>query len=205
MIKVLIVDDSPFIRIALRKVLSSAPDIEVVGEASNGKEAIRLTEALRPDVVTLDINMPVMDGLEALGEIVRRCPECRVLMVSALTKEGARETIEALNRGALDFITKPSDYKDLFAFKEEIIGKISSRGDLHRGTPDPQLRSVQTSRRLPLSGACSHPHARHLHRHLRATSGRPVQASCEGSSGGRGYRGGKGVYFQRKGAHDTPG
>ncbi len=124
MIRVLIVDDSPFIRIALRKVLSSAPDIEVVGEASNGEEAIRLTEALKPDVVTLDINMPVMDGLEALGEIVKRCPTCRVLMVSALTKEGARETIEALDRGALDFITKPSDYKDLFAFREEIIGKV---------------------------------------------------------------------------------
>ncbi len=124
MIKVLIVDDSPFIRIALRKILSSAEDIEVIGEASNGKEAVELVGKLKPDVVTLDINMPIMDGLEALENIMRIDPQCRVLMVSALTKEGARETIEALNKGAVDFITKPTDYKELFTFREEILGKV---------------------------------------------------------------------------------
>ncbi len=123
-IRVLIVDDSPFIRVALRKLLSSAEDIEVIGEASNGKEAIRLAKELKPDIITLDINMPIMDGLTALTEIKKVCPECKVLMVSALTKEGARETIEALNRGAVDFITKPTDYNELFAFKDEIINKI---------------------------------------------------------------------------------
>ncbi len=124
MIKVLIVDDSPFVRIALRKLLSSEEDIKVVGEASNGKEAIALAESLKPDVITLDINMPIMDGLTALEHIKRVCPTCKVIMISALTKEGARETIEALNKGAVDFITKPSGFDELFAFKDEIIGKI---------------------------------------------------------------------------------
>ncbi len=126
MIRVLIVDDSPFVRLALKKLLSSEKDIEVVGEASNGKEAVELVKTLRPDVITLDINMPVMDGLTALAEIRKVCPECKVIMISALTKEGARETIEALNRGAFDFITKPTDYQELFNFKEEILGKIRS-------------------------------------------------------------------------------
>lgn len=124
MIRVLVVDDSPFVRIALKKLLSSEEDIEVVGEASNGKEAVKLVEALKPDVVTLDINMPVMNGLEALSKIRKVCPECRVLMVSALTKEGAEETMEAFRRGAVDFITKPADYQELFHFKDEIVGKV---------------------------------------------------------------------------------
>ncbi len=126
MIRVLIVDDSPFIRLALRKLLSSDEEIKVVGEASNGREAVELVKSVRPDVITLDINMPVMDGLTALEEIRRTCPECKVLMISALTKEGAKETIEALNRGAFDFITKPAEYRELLSFKDEIIGKVKA-------------------------------------------------------------------------------
>ncbi len=126
MIKVLVVDDSPFIRLALKKLLSSEQDIEVVGEASNGKEAIELVRTLKPDVITLDINMPIMDGLTALGEIKKVCPGCKVIMISALTKEGAEETMEALRRGAFDFITKPTDYQELFNFKDEIIEKIKA-------------------------------------------------------------------------------
>ena len=133
MIRVLIVDDSPFIRIALKKVLSQDGEIEVVGEAGNGKEAIREAERLKPDVITLDINMPVMDGLSALEEIGKVCPDCGVLMVSALTKEGAEETIEALNKGAVDFITKPSDYQELFNFREEIIAKVKAVYGAKRG------------------------------------------------------------------------
>ncbi len=141
MIRVLIVDDSPFIRVALRKILSKDPEIEVVGEAGNGREAIRQAEALKPDVITLDINMPIMDGLTALEEINGLCPDCGVLMVSALTKEGAEETMQALRRGAVDFITKPKDYQELFSFGEEIISKVKAvfyakrgRSEVRRGT-----------------------------------------------------------------------
>jgi two-component system chemotaxis response regulator CheB len=124
MIRVLVVDDSPFVRLALKKILESAEDIEVVGEASNGREAVEKVRSLKPDVVTLDINMPVMDGLTALEEIRKVHPGVRVLMVSALTKEGARETMEALSKGAIDFITKPSSYDELFKFREEIVEKV---------------------------------------------------------------------------------
>ena len=126
MIDVLVVDDSPFIRLALKKILSEDKDISIVGEASNGKEAVELVKKLKPHVITLDVNMPIMDGLTALEEIKKVCPQCKVIMISALTKEGAKETIEALEKGAIDFITKPTDYQELFSFKGDIISKIKS-------------------------------------------------------------------------------
>lgn len=144
--RVLIVDDSPFIRLALRKILSSAADIEVIGEASNGKEAVALVEKLRPDVVTLDINMPIMDGLTALEHIRRVCPECKVVMISALTKEGAKETIEALSRGAVDFITKPANYAELNSFREEIISKIRAAFQTSRKPSESFRRPVSEGR-----------------------------------------------------------
>ncbi len=147
MIRVLIVDDSPFVRLVLKKILSGSKEIEVVGEASNGKEAVEKVKEKRPDVVTLDINMPVMDGLEALEEIRKVCPTCRVLMISALTREGAKETMEALSRGAVDFITKPSSAGELLKFKDEIVSKVIAvrRARIHKvagdlGTPEVRPR-----------------------------------------------------------------
>jgi len=151
LIKVLVVDDSPFIRVALRKLLSSEGDIKVVGEASNGKEAVNKVKELKPDVVTLDVNMPIMDGLSALEEIKKECPECRVLMISALTKEGARETIEALSRGAVDFITKPEDYRELIAFKEEIVSKVRAAFEAKRKPTGGYTRSVLSDKRISFS------------------------------------------------------
>jgi two-component system chemotaxis response regulator CheB len=124
MIRVLIVDDSPFIRMALKRIFSEDGEIQVVGEAVDGKDALDKVRTLQPDVITLDINMPVMDGLQALPLILQACPKCRVLMISAYTKEGARETIKALELGAVDFITKPLRYEELYDFKEQIIDKI---------------------------------------------------------------------------------
>ncbi|MBF0237000.1 MAG: chemotaxis response regulator protein-glutamate methylesterase [SAR324 cluster bacterium] len=107
MIRVLVVDDSALMRSEIKKMLETDPAIHVIGTASDGQEAVDKAKALKPDVMTLDINMPVMDGLEALGHIMRECP-VPVIMVSALTDEGAEETIQALSQGAFDFIHKPS-------------------------------------------------------------------------------------------------
>ncbi len=124
MIRAVIVDDSTVVRSILKKILEKHPDIKVVGEASNGKELLDNIGIWKPDIVTLDVNMPVMGGLEALPLIKEKCPKCKVIMISALTKEGAKETIEALNKGAIDFIPKPKSYSHIFEFEKEIINKI---------------------------------------------------------------------------------
>src|SRR4051812_30667938 len=107
MTRVLVVDDSAFMRHALSRVLSAQPDIEVVGQAADGIEALELVRRLRPDVVTLDVEMPRMDGLRALATIMRDMP-LPVVMLSSLTAEGTPATIHALELGAVDFVTKPA-------------------------------------------------------------------------------------------------
>ncbi len=104
-IKVLIVDDSGFFRRRVEEILKTDPFIQVVGSAANGEEAIRLNRELKPDVITLDIQMPVMDGITALRKIMREQPTA-VLMFSSLTRDGAKPTLEALEAGALDYIPK---------------------------------------------------------------------------------------------------
>lgn len=104
-IRVLIVDDSAFMRKAIKRMLSLAPDIEVLDAAADGREALEKVVALRPDIVTMDVQMAGMDGLTALERIMRECPT-PVLMLSSLTQEGAEVTIKALELGAVDFIDK---------------------------------------------------------------------------------------------------
>ena len=106
-IKVLIVDDSIFMRKALETLLSGEPDIEIVGMAKNGLEAIEMAEQFKPDIITMDIEMPTMDGITALERIMKSNPT-PVIMVSSLTKEGADATLKALDLGAVDFMTKDS-------------------------------------------------------------------------------------------------
>ncbi|HWQ08713.1 MAG TPA: response regulator, partial [Holophaga sp.] len=106
-IRVLIVDDSPFMRKALERMLVAAEDIEVIGTARDGADALEKISALKPDIVTLDVEMPRMDGLACLKRIMAEMP-LPVLMVSSLTKEGAQATLDALALGALDFIPKES-------------------------------------------------------------------------------------------------
>jgi two-component system chemotaxis response regulator CheB len=105
-IKVLVVDDSAYARTVLSRRLIADPDIEVAGFAADGIEAVEKVAALRPDVVTLDIVMPRMDGLGALERIMKDSPTA-VVMVSALTREGADVTVRALELGAVDFLLKP--------------------------------------------------------------------------------------------------
>ena len=104
-IRVLVVDDSAFMRVAIRKMMEEDPTIEVVDVARNGQEALEKIRALKPDLVTMDIEMPVMTGLEALERIMKEMP-LPVIMISSLTEEGAQATFQALELGAVDFIPK---------------------------------------------------------------------------------------------------
>ncbi len=105
MIRVLVADDSAFMRMVLSDMFKKQPDFEVVGIALNGKEAVEKVKALKPDLVTMDVNMPVMDGLQALEAIMKDCPT-PVIMFSSLTQDGAKATIKALSLGAVDFVSK---------------------------------------------------------------------------------------------------
>ena len=124
-LRILVVDDSRMIRRVLCDIISSDPSKQVVGEAENGKVAIELIRQSKPDVITLDINMPVMDGLTTLKHIMISNPTPTV-MISALTQEGATETFESLKYGAIDFLPKPSKVRggDLKSQQEEILRKI---------------------------------------------------------------------------------
>ena len=102
-VKVLVVDDSGFFRRRVSEILSAVPTIQVIGSATNGKEAIDQALALKPDVITMDYEMPMMDGITAVRHIMQRCPT-PVLMFSSLTHEGARVTLDALDAGAVDFL-----------------------------------------------------------------------------------------------------
>jgi len=104
-VSVLVVDDSGFFRKRLTEILTASGQIKVVGTASNGREGVELAEKLRPDVITMDYEMPVMDGITAVREIMKKCPT-PVLMFSSLTYEGARVTLDALEAGAVDFLPK---------------------------------------------------------------------------------------------------
>lgn len=125
--RVLIVDDSTFYRKILATTISHIPNVRLSGQARDGVEAIEKAALLKPDIITLDVEMPRMNGLETLKEIHKRWPEIMVVMVSAHTRQGARETIEALENGAFSFVTKPSrDSFDEFANQlDKIFNEIN--------------------------------------------------------------------------------
>ncbi|NBB13611.1 chemotaxis response regulator protein-glutamate methylesterase [Pseudomonas sp. SLFW] len=116
-VKVLVVDDSGFFRRRVSEILSSDTTIQVVGTATNGKEAIEQALALKPDVITMDYEMPMMDGITAVRHIMQRCPT-PVLMFSSLTHEGARVTLDALDAGAVDYL--PKNFEDISRNPEKV-------------------------------------------------------------------------------------
>lgn len=129
LIRLLVVDDSNFVRVALRKMLESAPDILVVGEARNGAEALRLSRRLKPHVVAMDLNMPIMDGIEAVQAIAReKGPPC--IMVSNETSQGAASTIRALESGAVDFVCKNTSFVafDAESIERQLTDKVRHWG-----------------------------------------------------------------------------
>ena len=124
-IRVLIVDDSAFMRKVLQSIIMADPQMEVAGEARDGREAVSMAESLTPDVITMDINMPHMDGLQATELIMSKNPK-PIVIVSSESREGADITLKALELGAIDFVAKPSSGIDLDmnSVREELCRKL---------------------------------------------------------------------------------
>lgn len=139
-LRVIIVDDSAFNRRSIADILSSVPDVEVVGKAADGEEALRLVTTLRPDVITLDLEMPRMDGFTFLRILMTKMP-LPVIVVSSYSQK--ENVFKALELGALDFIAKPDRYidPDLVGLREELVRKVtlarSIRNSTQRRLPEP--------------------------------------------------------------------
>ncbi len=146
LITVVVTDDSAFMRRAIQKMLEKEPEIRVVGTAASGEESIAMVERLKPDVVTMDVEMPGIGGLEAARAIVeRRGPP--IIMVSALTRDGAETTLRALELGAVDFIPKPdSALIDIVNVQRELVEKVK-----HFGSRGAYLRAVRETLRIQRS------------------------------------------------------
>jgi len=183
-VKVLVVDDSGFFRRRVSEILSADPSIQVVGTATNGREAIDQALALKPDVITMDYEMPMMDGITAVRHIMQRCPT-PVLMFSSLTHEGARVTLDALDAGAVDFLPKnfedisrnPEKVKQLLCDKVHLL----ARSNRHYGT----FSTVAPST-LPVSS--SQPAASHAQRPALRTPGSPPARSVVPAAKRKAYK-----------------
>lgn len=154
-IRVLIVDDSRLIRELICDALASHPDLSVVGTCTDGVEALASLEALRPDVITLDLQMPRMDGLETLDRLLA-CRPTPVIVVSALTQRAADVTLQALDRGAMDYVAKPNGVSEMKrAFGEELPQKIRNMAgaDVRRVL---QLRKTKQLRTAVKSAPATH-------------------------------------------------
>ena len=173
-IRVLVVDDSALVRRLVTTALREAPDLEVVGVAADGVEAVEQVDALEPDVVTLDIEMPRLDGLGALTEIRERHPRLPVIMFSTLTERGAAATLEALSRGASDYVTKPSNTgriaDGITAIRDQLVPRIRALVGMRKLAP----AGVRTGVRRPPVTAPP----------LRAAVGRPEVLLVGCSTGG---------------------
>lgn len=176
MVRILIVDDSAFMRNALTTMLSSDPEIKIVGTARDGLEAIEKVQSLKPDVVTMDVEMPRMDGIAALKHIMETDP-LPVIMVSSITTEGAKVTLDALDLGAVDFIPKNlSELSvNIVKIKEILIDKIKQIG----------RRGLVLKRIRPAAAAtCPKTVAAPPHLPLRTTGDRRVGIVSVGTSTG---------------------
>src|SRR5438067_13675089 len=143
-IRVLVVDDSAFMRRVVGDAVSSQPDMELVGVAHNGLDALVKVEQVQPDVVTLDVEMPEMDGLTALRHLMSKYPR-PVVMLSSLTHQGAVTTLRALNIGAVDFVGKPSGSisLDFHKVRDDLLQKIrvAATAKIHASRSEPVSRA----------------------------------------------------------------
>ncbi len=158
-IKVLVVDDSSFFRRRVSEIINSESRLEVIDVAVNGKDAVEKAKSLRPDVITMDIEMPVMDGITAVREIMAASPT-PILMFSSLTHDGAKATLDALEAGALDFL--PKKFEDIARNRDEavsllqqrVISIASKRAYMRRSAPRVSTASDTPAR--PLEPRTSH-------------------------------------------------
>ncbi|WP_440903906.1 protein-glutamate methylesterase/protein-glutamine glutaminase [Catenovulum sp. SX2] len=123
-IRVLVVDDSSFFRRRVSEIIDQDPDLTVVDTALNGKDALEKAMKLKPDVITMDVEMPVMDGISSVREIMKKYPT-PILMFSSLTHDGAQATLDALEAGALDFL--PKKFEDIARNKDEAVNLLQTR------------------------------------------------------------------------------
>ncbi len=141
--RVLIVDDSAFMRKVLEHIFNADDQLQVAGHAKDGREAVAMAESLKPDIITMDINMPHMDGLQATAQIMTTNPR-PIVIVSSESKEGAASTLKALELGAIEFVGKPSSGVDLdmHSVKDELLRKVRMAA---------KVRVVRTASRLALT------------------------------------------------------
>ncbi|WP_246142802.1 protein-glutamate methylesterase/protein-glutamine glutaminase [Nocardioides rubriscoriae] len=156
MIKVLVVDDSAVLRRLISTVLSRDPDLEVIGTASDGLEAIEAVTRLEPDVVTLDVEMPRLDGLGAVEKIRETHPRLPIIMFSTLTERGASATLAALSKGASDYVTKPSGSGDIAGamakVQEDLVPRVKALAGARR-VAAAATSPVPPPRRAPAAAA----------------------------------------------------
>ena len=159
MIRVLVVDDSAFMRKLLTDVFANEADFLVLDSARDGKDAIEKIKKLKPDLVTLDVEMPILDGIKALETIMRECPT-PVVMISSLTRTGAEATLQALDAGAIDFIAKTSgSISSITAIRQEILDKcrVAARVDVSRLRRSAIIRPI-----IPYQQAMAYPTAERI-------------------------------------------
>jgi two-component system chemotaxis response regulator CheB len=162
MIKILLADDSPLVRVVLRDALTPMPDMVIIGEAANGAEAVTMTENLKPDLIIMDILMPVMGGLEATEAIMARCPTPILILSATLEETDVKLAFTAIKKGALDVMGKPTgvtqdnrEFVDRLAEKIRLLSRIRviHHRSRDRGRHDPQLKRANGSKVLLAIGA----------------------------------------------------
>lgn len=190
-IKVLVVDDSSFFRRRVSEIINSESRLEVIDVAVNGREAVEKAKTLKPDVITMDIEMPVMDGITAVREIMAASPT-PILMFSSLTHDGAKATLDALDAGALDFL--PKKFEDIARNRDEAVSLLqqrviqiaSKRAFMRRPIARPATAATSSTAR-PLASRTSAPTASAPSRPMAAkfrASGKKYQLTAIGTSTG---------------------